>query len=254
MTPDTRCPALARVRCVLPEGHVGPHESRTSFVDGSGASSQSRVSTWVRSTFSEQEAQDVPERSLRMVEETIELAQACKVDASTVHRLVDYVFSRPVGEPNQELAGCMVTLYALAVALDLDADAELETELERINRPEVIERCRRRQHEKRAALVAVPRTSSGLEGPKRTSAVQPPTTLDQKSENLVASVVDYLKTGLPPHPSSNTLLLGALDSGLNLAGHVETPATRAPECACGRPSMHESGWCGTQCIGSLGVR
>ncbi len=176
---DCKCGSLnAKLSCRASENEVE--------VTSLPARSQDRVASWVRSTFSEHEARDVPERSLRMLEEAIELAQACKVDAATVHRLVDYVFGRPVGEPNQELAGCMVTLYALAVALDLDADTELDTEIERINRPEVIERCRRRQHEKRAALV----TGGPLEGPKK------------------------------PHPTAR--LLGALDGGLNLAGHVES--------------------------------
>jgi hypothetical protein len=40
-----------------------------------------------------------------------------------------------------------------ASALGVDADAVLEAELARIQRPEVVERCRRRQDEKRAALV-----------------------------------------------------------------------------------------------------
>lgn len=35
---------------------------------------QSRVSTWVRSVFSEKEATDVPERALRTAEEALELA------------------------------------------------------------------------------------------------------------------------------------------------------------------------------------
>ncbi len=113
---------------------------------------QSRVSTWVRKVFSEKETTDVPERALRMAEEALELAQACEVDAATLHRLVDYVMSRPVGKPAQEIAGTMVTVYALAGALGVDADTAFEVELERIQQPEVIERCQMRQHEKRAAL------------------------------------------------------------------------------------------------------
>lgn len=113
---------------------------------------QFRVSAWVRAVFTEKEATDAPERSLRLAEEAIELAQACGVDAATLHRLVDYVLSRPTGKAAQEIAGCMVTVYAAASALGVDADSELEAELVRIHRPEVIERCRRRQHEKRAAL------------------------------------------------------------------------------------------------------
>jgi hypothetical protein len=66
---------------------------------------------------------------------------------------VDYVFARPVGEAGQEIGGCMVTIYAAASALGVDADAVLEAELARIQRPEVVERCRRRQDEKRTAMV-----------------------------------------------------------------------------------------------------
>lgn len=113
---------------------------------------QSRVTAWVRECFTEAEAKDAPERSLRTAEEALELAQAVGVDAETLHRLVDYVFSRPVGKPEQEIAGTMVTLYAMANALGVDADAAFETELARIQTPEVMDRCRRRQHEKREAL------------------------------------------------------------------------------------------------------
>lgn len=115
---------------------------------------QSRVFGWVREVFTNKEANDVPERSLRMAEEALELAQACGVDVATLHRLVDYVMGRPAGKPAQEIAGTMVTLYALAGALEVDADAAFETELVRIQQPEVIDRCRRRQHEKREALSA----------------------------------------------------------------------------------------------------
>ena len=102
---------------------------------------QSRVASWVRSVFSEKESIDIPERALRTAEEALELAQACGVDAATLHRLVDYVMGRPAGKPAQEIAGTMVTLYAMAGALGVDADAVFEVELERIQQPEVIERC-----------------------------------------------------------------------------------------------------------------
>lgn len=115
---------------------------------------QARVVEWMRTTFTEAENEDAPERTLRLAEEALELAQAVGVDAETCHRLVDYVFNRPAGKPAQEIAGVMVTLYAAASALGVDADAEFEKELERIQTPEVIERCRRRQHEKRAATNA----------------------------------------------------------------------------------------------------
>lgn len=114
---------------------------------------QDRVATWVRSTFGEAAIIDVPERALRLAEQALELTQACGLDAATLHRLVDYVFGRPVGEAGQELGGCMVTLYAMSSALGIDADQALEAELARIHRPEIVERCRRRQAEKQAAHV-----------------------------------------------------------------------------------------------------
>lgn len=132
---------------------------------------QERVTDWVRSTFTMKEANDVPERALRMAEEAIELAQACDVDVATAHRLVDYVFSRPKGRPAQELAGCMVALYAVAAATGDDADAELEKELERIRHPEVVERCRRRQHEKRAALGVAKTTAERPSWPETWMAI-----------------------------------------------------------------------------------
>lgn len=121
-------------------------------------SNQSHVAAWTCGTFGEESASNIRERCLRVVEEVVELAQACDVDARTCQRLVDYVFSRPAGKPAQEIAGCMITLYAAASALDVDADAELEVELVRVQRPEVVERCRRRQSEKRAALGSAPAT------------------------------------------------------------------------------------------------
>ena len=117
---------------------------------------QPRIAAWVRKVFTEAEAQNAPERALRLVEEAIELAQACGVGRDALHRLVDYVLDRPVGDPAQEVAGTMVTLYALAQAINVDADDAFENEVSRIQQPEVIDRVRRRQHEKRAALVATP--------------------------------------------------------------------------------------------------
>ena len=122
---------------------------------------QSRIGLWVRTTFGEVVATNTKERALRVVEEAVELAQSCEVDAATLHRLVDYVFGRPPGVPEQEIAGCMVTLYAVASTLGVNADDALEAEIARIHRPEIIERCRRRQREKDEAAVTGRCTSCG---------------------------------------------------------------------------------------------
>lgn len=115
----------------------------------SSAQRQSRVANWVRELFGDEAAKNVPERALRTAEEALELAQACRVPVETIHQLVDYVYSRPVGNAPQEIAGSMVCLYAMGAALEVDVDAEFEKEYARINTPEVIERCIRRQAEKR---------------------------------------------------------------------------------------------------------
>ena len=46
----------------------------------------------------------------------------------------------------------MVTIYAAAGALGIDAQTAFESEMKRIQQPEVIERVRKRQAEKRAAI------------------------------------------------------------------------------------------------------
>lgn len=116
------------------------------------AGKQIRVQDWVVRTFGKESAHNATERALRTVEEVVELAQACNVDAATLHKLVDYVYARPVGEAGREIAGSLITLYSVASALGIDADMEFEIEMARVHQPEVVERCRRRQIEKREVL------------------------------------------------------------------------------------------------------
>lgn len=114
---------------------------------------QERIAKWVFSTFGGDVLSNTRERALRLVEEAVELAQALHVSTGDLHRLIDYVYSRPAGEPAQEVAGTMVTLYAVAASLGVDADAAFEVEALRIHTPEIIAKCQRRQGEKRAALI-----------------------------------------------------------------------------------------------------
>ena len=113
---------------------------------------QERISIWAVRTLGIEACANSVERALRVAEEAIELAQACKVSKEQLHRLVDYVFERPAGKPGQEIAGTLVCLYSLASALGLDADREFEREFLRVNEPEVVDRIRRRQAEKRELL------------------------------------------------------------------------------------------------------
>ena len=100
--------------------------------DRAGGSFQSRVAPWMLGCFGEMIAGDREERNHRFIEEALELIQACGCSASEAHQLVDYVFGRPVGEPQQEVGGVMVTLAALCLANDLDMHVAAETELARV--------------------------------------------------------------------------------------------------------------------------
>lgn len=98
----------------------------------SGVSFQQRVDPWLLTCFGEVIARDRQERNHRFLEEAIELAQACECTASEAHQLVDYVFGRPVGDPEQEVGGVAVTLAALCLAWGIDMHAAGETELARV--------------------------------------------------------------------------------------------------------------------------
>jgi hypothetical protein len=92
---------------------------------------QKRVDEWMLVCFNETIAADVVERSHRFLEEAIELAQASACTANEAHQLVDYVFSRPVGERTQEVGGVGVTLAALCTAYGIDMQAAFGAEIAR---------------------------------------------------------------------------------------------------------------------------
>jgi hypothetical protein len=89
-------------------------------------------------------------RALRFGEESIELMQAAELTKADVHKLVSYVFARPVGEPHQEVGGVMLTLNAYCQSVGLKVvDAEMD-EIARVNSKSV-EHFQRRQQEKMEA-------------------------------------------------------------------------------------------------------
>ncbi len=98
----------------------------------SNQSFQERASRWVMECFGAIVALDPVERNFRFGEEALELLQSCGATASQCHQLVDYVFSREVGEKHQELGGVMVTLAALATANGLTISEAAEKELARV--------------------------------------------------------------------------------------------------------------------------
>ena len=96
------------------------------------SSLQQRVHPWLMACFGPEISADTVERNHRFLEEAIELVQACDCSREDAHKLVDYVFDRPVGERHQEVGGVMITLAALCLAQNLDMHQAGEDELARI--------------------------------------------------------------------------------------------------------------------------
>lgn len=93
---------------------------------------QEDVGRWCAAAFGASHASSLPQRGVRLLEEAIELAQACGVPEDMAAKLVAFVYSRPVGEIGQELGGVGLTTLALAHAAGLSADAAEKAELERV--------------------------------------------------------------------------------------------------------------------------
>ncbi|CAM2163286.1 hypothetical protein BC2230_120122 [Burkholderia cepacia] len=122
---------------------------------------QVRVQRWMLTCFGTEISADRDERNDRFFEEAGELAQALGMTREEAHALVDYTWSRPVGEACQEVGGVMVTLAALCSANDLDMQAAGEAELARINVPSTIEKIRAKQAAK-PKLSPLPAVSPSL--------------------------------------------------------------------------------------------
>lgn len=93
---------------------------------------QSEAATWAERVFGDAVANNLKERALRIVEEAIELAQVEGVGRDVVLKVVDRVYSRPIGIANQEVGGIGVTLIVYCHAKGLDADACEDAELSRV--------------------------------------------------------------------------------------------------------------------------
>lgn len=95
---------------------------------------QQRVRNWIVECFGESYITDKRERSNRLLEEVLELVQSTGLTKEEAIKMVVRVYGRPVGETEQELGGCMVTLAGLAESLDLSMVYSGEVELERIEK------------------------------------------------------------------------------------------------------------------------
>ena len=97
----------------------------------SGGSFQERVANWLVDCFGPDIGLSKDERTHRFLEEALELAQAGGCSRSDALALVEYVFSRPVGDVAAEAGGVLVTLAGVAEAYRVDMDEAGELELAR---------------------------------------------------------------------------------------------------------------------------
>lgn len=106
-------------------------DDRESISAGKGTSYQKRVEQWLAACFTPEVRADRNERTHRFLEEALELAQANGCSHNDALVLVDYVFGREKGQPDQEVGGVMVTLASLCSATGLNMDDAGDRELER---------------------------------------------------------------------------------------------------------------------------
>lgn len=92
---------------------------------------QKAVYAWVLSTFGRENAA-VVERVLRHFEEVVELAQAENLSDEELFAVIRHVYSKPKGDPKQEVGGIGTTLLAYCEARGISADDEEATEATRV--------------------------------------------------------------------------------------------------------------------------
>jgi hypothetical protein len=87
---------------------------------------------WAIRSFGAEHVSNLPIRSLRLAEESVELAQAYGVPRDKMLDLVNIVYDRPRGDPIQEIGGVMMTITVLCAANGIDPDDAFVIELRRV--------------------------------------------------------------------------------------------------------------------------
>ena len=93
---------------------------------------QEKVRRWIHYCLGTADANDRTERNNRFLEESLELVQSLGATRDDCIALVDYVFSRPLGDPSQEVGGVLITLAALSTAHDIALQTAADLELRRV--------------------------------------------------------------------------------------------------------------------------
>jgi hypothetical protein len=93
---------------------------------------QTRLNTWALRVFGTDHLHDPVVRGKRLLEEAAEFAQSVGVPDGAAREILDHVYSRPPGEPFQELGGVALTFLASCTSLGLEAEYVTHMELERV--------------------------------------------------------------------------------------------------------------------------
>ena len=93
---------------------------------------QDEVTAWVTGPLWHDMFDGQARAAARVVEEALELFQASGGTMLEADVISEHVWSRPVGEVSQELAGVMVSLLAAATANGYNLEAVTNTEIQRI--------------------------------------------------------------------------------------------------------------------------
>lgn len=126
--------------------HEGPTVNATIRPAGDPATFQARVVDHLKHVCDGAgDPTDLDERRDRFGEEAIELFQSLGGTREAAHLIVDYVFGREIGRPDQEFGGTMTTLAGLAAYAGESLTVCGEVELARTWRPEVIAKIRRKR-------------------------------------------------------------------------------------------------------------
>lgn len=108
---------------------------------------QKLIFSWTHLTLG-YSGNETHERSRRFIKVAAELVQSVGISEEEVLRIIKYVYSRPVGHVYNEFGGTAVTLLALAQVIGVDVQEALDAEVQRICRPEIIEKVRKSQERK----------------------------------------------------------------------------------------------------------
>lgn len=116
---------------------------------------QRAIFDWATAAFGADQVHPA-QRALRLLEEAVELFQACDGDRAQAHKLIDFVFDRPLGAWQTELGQVGVTLLALAASLGASADDAEAAEVARVLAKPIEHYTKRNEAKNEAGFLAKP--------------------------------------------------------------------------------------------------